>query len=105
MTAIPVTPTTYTEWQKAAHFPPRLPAGTGSVEVLYGVLVLKEWAGWSSHAGAVQGERRGLLPAASPLTQGTASDVLQERDRRRTQTQEGDILNSTGTGNPSADRW
>lgn len=35
MTVIPVTPTTYTEWQKAARFPPCLPAGTGSVEVLY----------------------------------------------------------------------
>lgn len=103
MTVIPMTSTTYTEWQKAAHFPPRLPAGMGSVEVLYCVLALQEWAGWSSQAGGVQGERRGLLPAASPLTQATLSDVLQERDRSRAQTQ-GDILNS-GTGNPSADRW
>lgn len=100
MTLIPMTPTTYTEWQKAAHFPPCLPAGTGSVEVLYCVLALQEWAGWSSQAGGVQGERS----AGSPLTQRTASDVLQERDRRRAQTQKGDILNS-GTGNPSADRW
>lgn len=46
-----------------------------------------------------------LRPAARPGTaRETASDVLQERDRRRAQTQGGDIFNY-GTGNPSADRW
>lgn len=57
MTIIPMTPTTHTEWQNAAHCPPCLPAGMGSVEVLYCVLALQEWAGWSSQADAVQGER------------------------------------------------
>lgn len=57
MTVIPMTPTTHTEWHNAAHFPPCLPAGTGSVEVLYCILALQEWAAWSSQADAVQGER------------------------------------------------
>lgn len=46
------------------------------------------------------------LPSRSPRRKNmeTASDVLQERDGRRAQTQGGDIFNY-GTGNPSADRW
>lgn len=57
MTVIPMTPTTHTEWHNAAHFPPCLPAGTVSVDVLCCVLALQEWAAWSSQADAVQGER------------------------------------------------
>lgn len=45
VTTIPVTPATHTEQQKAARFPPGLPAGAGSTEVLYCILAPQEWAG------------------------------------------------------------
>lgn len=42
---------------QCSSLPPCLPAGTGSVEVLYCILALQEWAAWSSQADAVQEER------------------------------------------------
>lgn len=57
VTIVPVTLATYTGWQKAARFPPGLPAGTGSTEVWYHIPAPQEWAGRRLTCRCHQGRR------------------------------------------------